>query len=277
MQSNEEVIELTRNTMYHETITEPLENQPDISYLFRQLDENEFLGAMKTKRIIRYSPWTDFTAVETYDFHEEVSLPTTLGKPGRLIPPFAKAQFSHSREDIESIISPANIMKITRLLDPHDVVVVCVPDKHRLSDIVIDSTCSIDLLLGKDGKRYELLYWFTMGHSGIFKMTAKVIKDDENFLAKLKANLDDVPMREYLGQRSLADSKVTLDYVEKVPDRMTHLQAAEYMGIKPKTLYTMVGDGRIPVRKAGRNNQYLKADIDAYLNRSPKIRRRKPR
>ena len=35
MHSNEELIELTQDTMYHETITVPLEKQPDISYLFR--------------------------------------------------------------------------------------------------------------------------------------------------------------------------------------------------------------------------------------------------
>ena len=253
--------------MYHKTITEPLEKLPDIDYLLRQLDENEFLGYMKTKRIIRYSPWTDFTAVETYDFVEEISLPTTLGKPGRLIPPFAEAQFSHSRENIESIISPANIMKITHLLDPHDVVVVCVPDKHRLSDIVIDSTCSIDLLLGKDGKRYELLYWFTMGHSGIFKMTAKVIKDDESFLAKLKANLDDVPMREYLVQRSMADSKMALEYVERVRDRMTVEECAEYLRMPKSTLEDKVAKGVIKSYKSGRRNIIMREDADAYLRR----------
>lgn len=35
MRSNEELIELTQDTMYHETIPVPLENQPDIGYLFR--------------------------------------------------------------------------------------------------------------------------------------------------------------------------------------------------------------------------------------------------
>lgn len=60
----------------------------------------------------------------------------------------------------------------------------------------------MNLLPGRD----VLLYWFTMGHSDIFKMTAKVIKDDENFLANLKANLTDVQMRKYLVQQSLAGS-----------------------------------------------------------------------
>ena len=273
MHTNVKQIELTDTSaplapsraMYHKTLSVPLENQPDINYLFRQLDENEFLGAMKTKRIIRYSPWTDFTAVETFDFHEEVSLPNTLGQSGRLIPPFTKAQYSHSREDIESIISPAGIMKITRHLDLHDVIVMNVPAKHRLSDIVIDATCSMDMILGKEDKRHILLYWFTMGHSGIFKMTAKVIRDDENFLAKLKANLDDVPMRELLVQRSLADSKVTLEHVDKVPERMNHREAARYLGIAESTLYQKVGTGEIPCHKPSGKNMYLLAELEAYI------------
>jgi excisionase family DNA binding protein len=275
MHTNVKQIELTdtsvplapSRTMYHKPLSVPLENQPDINYLFRQLDENEFLGAMKTKRIIRYSPWTDFTAVETFDFHEEVSLPNTLGQSGRLIPPFTKAQYSHSREDIESIISPAGIMKITRHLDLHDVIVMNVPVKHRLSDIVIDATCSMDMILGKEDKRHILLYWFTMGHSGIFKMTAKVIKDDENFLAKLKANLDDVPMRDYLVQRSLAGSRLTIERIEKVPERMNHEEAASYLRMPKSTLYDKVGTKKIKRVKSGKRNLYMKEDLDAYLRR----------
>jgi len=278
MHSNENLIELVeapvrivpRSTVYHETAIEPLVKPPDFTYLLHQLDENEFLGTMKTKRIIRYSHRPDYTAVETYTFSEEVSLPNTLGRIEGLIPESAKPKLYHTVEQIEPIISSAGILMISRQLGPHDVVVIPAPAKHCLSDIVIDSSCSVNLLLGRD----ELLYWFTMGHSGIFKMTAKVIKDEENFLAKLKAGLDDVPTREYLVQRSLADSKVTLDYVTRVPDRMDHIQAAEYLGVKPISLYTMVDDGRIPVRKAGRKNQYLKEDLDAYLNRTTKPRHR---
>jgi len=218
---------------------------------------------MKTKRIIRYSHRPDYTAVETYTFSEEISLPNTLGRVEELVPESAKPKMYHTVEQIEPITSFAGILMISRQLDPHDIVVIPAPAKHRLSDIVIDSSCSMNLLLG----RGKLLYWFTMGHSGIFKMTAKVIIDDENFLARLKANLDDVPMREYLVQRSLADSKVTLEHVDKVPDRMDHIQAAEYMGIALKTLYKMVSEDRIPVLKAGRKSVYLKVDLDAYMNR----------
>ena len=165
------------------------------------------------------------------------------------------------------IISAAGILKISRQLDPHDIVVIPAPDKHRLSDVVIDSSCSMDLLLGKDDKQHELLYWFTMGHSGIFKMTAKVIKDDENFLAKLKANLDDVPMREYLVQRSLADSRLTLEYVDRVPERMNHAEAAKYLRMPESTLYDKANAGKIKRVKSGKRNLYMKEDLDDYLRR----------
>jgi excisionase family DNA binding protein len=257
--------------MYHETITEPLEKQTDISYLFRQLDENEFLGAMKTKRIIRYSHRPDHTAVETFSFREEISLPSTMGRVEELIPESAKPKMSHTVEQIQPIISQAGILMISQQLDPHDIVVIPAPAKHRLSDIVIDSSCSMNLLLG----RSELLYWFTMGHSGIFKMTAKVITDEDNFLAKLKANLDDVPMREYLVQRSLAGSKTTLDYIDKVPDRMGTEEAAAYLGMSVSTLYKQVEAGKIECSKpGGQKLLFLKTDLDEIIR---KKRKRKPR
>jgi len=72
MNSIEDLIDLAemsvryvpRGTVYHETLTEPLVKTPDISYLLDQLSENEFLGHMKTKRIIRYSHRADYTVVE---------------------------------------------------------------------------------------------------------------------------------------------------------------------------------------------------------------------
>ena len=285
MYSNEELIELTetsilnvpQNTMYHETITVPLENQPDISYLFRQLDENEFLGAMKTKRIIRYSHRPDYTAVETYSFNEEISLLNTLGRVEELIPTDAKEKMCHTVEQIQSIISSAGILKINRQLDSHDIVVIPAPAKHRLTDVVIDSTCSMDLLLGRDDKQHELLYWFTMGHSGIFKMTAKVIKDEENFLAKLKASLDDVAMREYLVQRSLADSKITLEYAERVPDRMGIEEAAKQLDLSKSTVYKMVADGRVKCSKPGGKLLFLKSDLDEIIRKRQKKRLRTER
>jgi len=225
---------------------------------------------MQTSRIIRLTILPDFTRQETYTFPEPISLPNTMGKIAELLKPEQKKSVKYGVKRLTSILSPTDILKVREPLQTGDVLLIPVPKKKRLSDIVIQSSTTLDLLLDREG----LLYQFAIGKDGIFKMTAKVIKDEENFLAKLKASLDDVPMREYLVQRSLADSKVTLEYVTRVPDRMDHIQAAEYLGVKPKTLYTMVDDGRIPVRKAGRKNQYLKEDLDAYLNRTTKPRHR---
>lgn len=257
--------------MYHDIVIEHLEKLPDIGYLLRQIDENEFLGAMKTKRIIRYSHRADYTAVETYSFSEEISLPNTLGRVEELIPTDAKHKMSQSVEQIQPIISNAGILKISQQLDPNDIVVIPAPAKQRLSDVVIDPSCSMDLLLGRD----ELLYWFTMGHSGIFKMTAKVVKDEENFLAKLKANLDDVPMREYLVQRSLAGSKVTLEYVDRVPERMASKEAAAYLGISKSTLYKKVEAGKIKSSKPSGNLLFLKSDLDELIRKKSNKKPRK--
>jgi hypothetical protein len=55
MHTNVKQVELTDTSaplaptraMYHKTLSVPLENQPDINYLFRQLDKTEFLKPCK--------------------------------------------------------------------------------------------------------------------------------------------------------------------------------------------------------------------------------------
>jgi excisionase family DNA binding protein len=243
---------------------------------------------MQTTRIVRLTIIADFTRQETYDFADPISLPNTLGKNEYLLTPEQLKSCRYSMKRLQPIISPAGVLKVREPLNAGNVLLIAIPRGRRLADIVIDPSTALDFMLDPRDKRRKssdtlssdsedpdmhralpgLLYLFAIGKDGIFDVTAKVINDEDDFYTKLKANLDDVPMREYLVQRSLADSKVTLDYVTRVPDRMDHIQAAEYLGVKQKTLYTMVEDGRIPVLKAGRKNQYLKADLDAYLNRS---------
>ena len=218
---------------------------------------------MQTSRIIRLTILPDFTRQETYTFLEPISLPNTMGKIEELLKPDQKKSLRYEMKRLTSILSPAGILKVREPLQIGDVVLIPVPKKKRLADVVIHSSTTLDLLLDREG----LLYQFAVGKDGIFDVTAKLTKDEEGFYTKLKANLDDVPMREFLIQRSLADSKVTLEHVDKAPDRMDHIQAAEYMGIAPKTLYKMVSEDRIPVLKAGRKSVYRKVDLDAYMNR----------
>ena len=119
-----------------------------------------------------------------------------------------------------------------------------------------------------------LLYLFAVGKDGVFDVTAKLVRDDEGFYTKLKVNLDDVPMRDYLVKMSLADSKGTREKLDDTQQRMNHREAATYLGIAMSTLYQKVGTGEIPCHKPSGKNMYLKAELDEYIQQKT---RKKPK
>ena len=107
-----------------------------------------------------------------------------------------------------------------------------------------------------------LQYWFTIGKDGVFEITGQLIRDDDGFLGKLRADLRDTNMRSYLVTRSLADSeKLSIDEVE-FPGIMTAEEAAQYLRISKSTLYK---NTEIPRTK---NKKFRKVDLDKYLCKS---------
>ena len=267
-------------------ITELLDKLPGISYLLNQLDKIELLDIMQTTRIIRLTILADFTRQETYDFAEPISLRNTMGNIEELLTPEQKKSLRYCIKRLEPIMSPSGILKVREPLKAGDVLLIAIPRGRRLADIVIDPSTALDFMLdprdkrkpraasGSDAKNREkhrdlsgLLYLFAVGKDGIFDVTAKVVKDEEDFFSKLKADPADVPMREYLEQRSLAGAKATLDYVERVRDRMTVEEAAEYLRMPKSTLEDKLATGKVKSFKSGRRNIILKEDADAYLRR----------
>jgi len=242
---------------------------------------------MQTTRIVRLTIIADFTRQETYDFPDPINLRNTLGKNEYLLTPEQRKNCKYSMERLEPIISPAGVLKVREPLNAGNILLIAIPRGRRLADIVIDPSTALDFMLDPRDRRRKssdtstsdsedpdmhralpgLLYLFAIGKDGIFDITAKVVSDDEDFFGKLKVDPADVPMREYLEQRSLADSKLTLEYVDKVPERMNHEQAAKYLRMPTSTLYDKVGADKIKRVKSGKRNLYQKEELDAYLRR----------
>ncbi|MBL7032692.1 MAG: excisionase family DNA-binding protein [Candidatus Delongbacteria bacterium] len=65
----------------------------------------------------------------------------------------------------------------------------------------------------------------------------------------------------------MADSKMALEYVERVRDRMTVEECAEYLRMPKSTLEDKVAKGVIKSYKSGRRNIIMREDADAYLRR----------
>ena len=242
---------------------------------------------MQTTRVIRLTILADFTRQETYDFTDPINLPNTLGKNEYLLTPEQRKSCRYDVRQLESIISPAGVLKVREPLHTGDVLLIAIPRGRRLTDIVIDSSTTLDFFLDPRDKRKKssdivsdnsesfslhedlkgLIYLFAIGKDGIFDVIAKVIKDEDDYYCKLKSDLTDVPMRQYLLQMSLADSTLTMEHIDRVPERMTHAEAANYLRMPESTLYDKVGTDKIKRVKSGKRNLYLKEDLDAYLRR----------
>ena len=125
------------------------------------------------------------------------------------------------------IVNDAGILLVNEVMSAGEILSVELRIGHRLKDIALDSAHELRILGWDEG----LLYWITAGRDGVLEITGQLVPDDEGFFRKLKANLTDTAFRAYLVQRSLVDSKVTLERVERVPEVMTTEEAARYLGI----------------------------------------------
>jgi excisionase family DNA binding protein len=52
------------------------------------------------------------------------------------------------------------------------------------------------------------------------------------------------------------------------PQWLGTVEAAEYLGIVPRTLYRFINDGEIPAYKFGRVFRLKRSDVDAFIERN---------
>jgi excisionase family DNA binding protein len=64
--------------------------------------------------------------------------------------------------------------------------------------------------------------------------------------------------------------------IVRIPERrlLALDEAAEYLGIRPRTLEKLAHDGQMPYVKLGRATRYNLADLDAYVDRNRRRNRR---
>ncbi len=225
---------------------------------------------MKISRHIRYIEDTDYCLREEMLFDPPVDFVSTLGSVDPDIykgVDFTAEGNSITGETAASVVNDAMILDVREVMKSGEVLSVEIKIGHRLKNITVAPEHQRQLLVwrGLNGVSDGLLYWFTVGKDGVLEITAEVIPDDDGFLDKLKVNLTDTAMRAYLMQKSLADSVVTLEQIERVPDVMTTEEAARYLGISTSKLYKMAQSGEIP---RTRHRKYIKKDLDAFKKTS---------
>jgi len=95
---------------------------------------------------------------------------------------------------IPSVISGAGVLHVVETVGLGTVVSVELRQDHTLTNLIVPESAEV-ILLANEG---YLVLWVVAGHSGILVLQAQVVKDKENTHGKIRRNLGDVPMRDYL-------------------------------------------------------------------------------
>jgi excisionase family DNA binding protein len=53
------------------------------------------------------------------------------------------------------------------------------------------------------------------------------------------------------------------------PSALSIIEAARTLGIGRSTIYRLIGEGRLPIRKIGRRTLILRSDIDTFIEALP--------
>jgi len=175
-------------------------------------------------------------------------------------PESTEADFVSNRlEEIQPFVRNG-ILTIQEVLDVGTVVTIGLRSGHVLEDIVLDDPRSMVELVNNTG----MLYWILVGKTGVFNVRATVVEDRKGSgskIAKLRANLKDIPLRQLLAEK--AKVKLPQDPVreEDYPPYMDAEWAARYLDISIRTFYDIPRE-ELPQAPHGR---YRKKDLDKYM------------
>ena len=78
--------------------------------------------------------------------------------------------------------------------------------------------------------------------------------------------MNDIELRRYYLNSCIAKIDGAYTPVKPTPELLNMKQAANYLGIKEKTLYNWVSKEKIPVTKVGNKNAFRKEILDNWLN-----------
>ena len=146
---------------------------------------------------------------------------------------------------------------IEDVFDVGTIITIALRKGNVLEDILVDKSNPIRELVNDDG----MLYWIRIGRTGVFSLQAKVVQDKTDKIEKLRANLQDIPLRQLLAEK--AKVKLPQDPVreEDYPSYMDAERAARYLDISIRTFYDIPRE-ELPQAPHGR---YRKKDLDKYM------------
>ncbi|MCB9369851.1 MAG: helix-turn-helix domain-containing protein [Calditrichaeota bacterium] len=153
------------------------------------------------------------------------------------------------------------VVHVVEDLERGDVVSIILRPNHRLQNVVIQKQDRLQVYATKS----SFHYWITVGSSGAWELTGRIVKDTDGMFAKFKANLHDVPFRSYLVSMALVGHANTGD--PQVPNVMTTKEAARYLCVSTSKVYKLAASGEL---KRTRQKRFRRTDLDTYLARPAK-------
>lgn len=198
-----------------------------------------------------------------YEFHLDppVDLGALLGNDdrmtamGSIYPPLAIP----IPEVGPCIVSAVGILHVIEYLPLGGVVSVAIRPGHVLKDVVLRQGDNLTVLATTD----HLVLWIVSGQDGIFSVRARLVPDKEHLHAKIRQNLGDLPLREYLTRKMLFDPLEKDSQMVIWPEVMTLPEAAAFLRMGESTLRTRVAEGRI---RRTPSKRFLRQDLEAYLH-----------
>ncbi|GBE29366.1 helix-turn-helix domain protein [bacterium BMS3Bbin04] len=170
---------------------------------------------------------------------------------------------SNRLEEIQPLVRN-DLLILQDVFESESIITIQLRAGHVLEDIVLDEVHTLVELVNESG----MLYWIMIGRSGAFSLKAKVVKDADDRdskIAKLRTNLKDIPLREYLGRKARARiGEYEVDNHKEYPPVMDTETAARYLGRSRSWLYGKARDGVIPRTP---DKRFRREDLDEYQRR----------
>ncbi len=226
------------------------------------------------KSIYFDSPYPEYNKLPYYtirtflEFNKEVDFPFMTGSIKYMVPDEFRAE-NVEKGTLKIIRQPfvndSGIFKsVIRIGKNGWYFVELLPDKTFQDLIVSPEEIDKDLYISKVNKC--LLFSFYNAVSDTISVTGKVVDDEKGVYSKIKSNMDDLLLRNYYLRGCLAEKPTESGDNSKPRNLLGHNDAANYLGIRPKTLYNWISSGKIDVTKVGGINKFRKTALDNWLD-----------
>ncbi len=220
---------------------------------------------MLVKKIIHDDVYLEKFFRKAYDSNVEVDVPYFAGKFQELIPKNLKAKTDESVFKGECV-NDSMLFNQTIEIGSRGLYYFVLQKGYKIDQLLFQpDDLTIDLFVHKDGRLIYSFYNPTLKRN--INIRGKISDDVDGVARKIKANLDDILLRNYFLQLAIENFGKDFKIPEYFPESMKAEQAGIYLNFSTKTIRTWTSEGKLKPIKIGNTVRYLKKDLDAFLEK----------